>query len=362
MSANVVKVYSKKTEMFEKPLFFFQVILEGGQNSSIVDDLRNDYGKHNYRIYRISLCEDTKLVIDILDQHRRLSERLNIVNLLMYLINSSNIKIDIEQISECIISHKFEDNNSGLLASFIKLSCLNDIFIPIMVNILKDIHVDNSVNYDRVSYETYIGDSWFMPIHLGILYLANDDLSLKDELCNQLKHWQEKSSYMSMIGPHFGLSRDYDDFLIDGGAGGLFGILSFLFYDNDNIRMYFAEELFKIIDETSSRYNVINLLWVLHIIPISDSGERLFNKVKYEISKLNGFSYDDFLCPPFIGIDDVEEWLCQFESRNDEFPQYDKLKQIAENKNKTSKNERIQIACNFLTTENVESLNKIITM
>src|SRR4051812_44557182 len=50
MAYNPLKVFSKKNEKFEKPLFFFQVILKEGQNSAKVNDLKEMFGTHNYRV------------------------------------------------------------------------------------------------------------------------------------------------------------------------------------------------------------------------------------------------------------------------------------------------------------------------
>jgi hypothetical protein len=54
MTYNPMKVFSKRNEQFEKPLFFFQVVLKGGQESSRIEDLKNQFGNYNYRIYRTS--------------------------------------------------------------------------------------------------------------------------------------------------------------------------------------------------------------------------------------------------------------------------------------------------------------------
>ena len=75
MTYNPMKVFSKKNEKFEKPLFFFQLVLNGGQDSSRVDDLKETYGTYNYRIYRISTGESQKFLFDIIEQHRRISQK-----------------------------------------------------------------------------------------------------------------------------------------------------------------------------------------------------------------------------------------------------------------------------------------------
>lgn len=358
MTYNPMKVFSKRNEQFEKPLFFFQVVLKGGQESSRIEDLKNQFGNYNYRIYRTSKTEEEKLVLDILEQHRRLSQDLNIVGLLNYLIDAIWLKIDINQISDHIIKLEFEKNSGELLNSFITLCCTHNDFIPLTVGLLKNIHTDFFSNQNKVNYKTYIGNTWCFPIHLGIIYSSTNDLYTKEKVCTQLKYWQEKNSYMSMIGPHFGLNRDYDDFLI-WYSGGLFGLLSFLFYDNIEMREYFANELFKIIDKSSKDYKIINLMWIIHIIPISDSGKKLFQKAKKEITKIKAFSFDSFVNPPFSNAD--EEWIEEYKTKKDSFPDYENCIKVINSKTEKSGNEKIRIACEFLVNEFIsdEMINSI---
>lgn len=348
MVYNPLKVFSKKNEQFEKPLFFFQIVLRGGQDSSRIEDLKNQFGNYNYRIYRTAELEEKKLILDILDQHRRLTQELDIINLANYLVAAKWIDIDIEQVSNHIVSLEFEKNSGDLLSSFVVLSSIDKSFIPITLNLLENIHIDFFSNLNRVNYKTYLGNSWCFPIHLGMIYSNIDDLYKREKIINQLQYWQEKNSYMTMIGPHFGLSHDYDEFLI-WGSGGLFGLLSYLFYDNDEIRTYFAKELFKIIDKSKAEYKLSNLLWILHIIPISEKGKKLFHKAKTEFKSIGCFSIDSFRIPPFFNAD--EEWLEEIAEKNDSFPEFNELKKFAKPKEEIVGFERFSVASKFLSSD-----------
>ncbi len=348
MVYNPLKVFSKKNEQFEKPLFFFQILLKGGQDSSRVEDLKNSFGNYNYRIYRTSKFEEKKMILDVLEQHRRLTQELNIINLANYLVDANWIDIDIEEVSNHIVLLEFEKNSGDLLSSFIVLSSINKSFIPLSLNLLENIHIDFFSNLNRVNYKTYLGNSWCFPIHLGMIYSSIDDLYKREKIVKQLKYWQEKNSYMTMIGPHFGLSQDYDEFLI-WGSGGLFGLLSFLFYDNEDMRLYFAKELFKIIDKSKEEYKVSNLLWILHIFPVSVKGEKLFNKAKTELKRINCFSTNAFRLPPFFNAD--EEWFEEIADKNDSFPEFNELKRIAKPAEGIDGFERFRVASKFLSSD-----------
>ena len=71
MANNAMKVLARDVDDFIKPLFFFHVLLSGGKDNERISSLRAQWGRHNYRVYR--LCDDTemqRLAVDILAQHR----------------------------------------------------------------------------------------------------------------------------------------------------------------------------------------------------------------------------------------------------------------------------------------------------
>ncbi|MTK54028.1 hypothetical protein [Paludibacter sp.] len=266
MVYNPMKVFSKKNEKFEKPLFFFQLVLSSSHDSSRINDLKETYGTYNYRIYRIKTEESQHFLLDILEQHRRISQNLDVTQLIKFLLMSKWIEFDLPTLTNHIESLDFEKESGTLLSSYILLASQFQELIPIASEYLKKIHVDFYSNINKVLYNNYMGSNWCFPIHLGIIYASNDDLDAKHKAILQLKYWQNNDSHMTMIGPHFGLSQDYDEFIV-WGAGGLFGILSSLFYDNLDMRFYFANQLKIIIDQTHPKYKIPNLLWLLHIIP-----------------------------------------------------------------------------------------------
>lgn len=361
MTYNPMKVFSKKNEKFEKPLFYFQVILKGGQNSSRVDDLKETYGTYNYRIYRISSSESQNFLFDVLEQHRRVSQKLDVVSLFDFMIQSKWINIDFELLSRHIEVLEFEKESGALLNSFAILASSYKEIIPITFEYIRKIHFDFYSNLNKVNYSTYIGNTWCFPIHLGIINAFTNDLHLKAKTERQLKYWQENNSSLSMIGPHFGLNRDYDEFLI-WGAGGLFGVLSSLYKDNNEMRLYFAKELKKILDHTNLDYRIPNILWLLHIIPPVHKSEYFYKYVKNTISELGSFSMSAFWVPPFL--DNDEDFLKNFHKQNDPFPEIDELISLIESKRKVTSFECIQTACCILTANysNGELSGRIVSM
>ncbi len=355
MTYNPMKVFSKKNEKFEKPLFFFQLVLSGGQDSSRIDDLRETYGTYNYRIYRVSTYESQSFLFDILEQHRQISQNLDVIQLIRFLFESKWIDFDLFSLTNHIESLDFEKESGLLLSSYIFLASHYKELIPITVGYLRKIHTDFYSNLNKVRYSSYMGSTWCFPIHLGIIYASTEDLYTKDKALNQLKYWQNNKQHLSMIGPHFGLSQDYDEFII-WGAGGLFGVLSSLFYDN-NARLYFANQLKKIIDETKLEYKIPNLLWLLHIIPPIEESKSFFEYVIRIIKEIGSFSLESFWNPPFLNHD--EDYIDLFIQKSDSIFDFQDYIKLINGKQRRDNMLGIQIACSLLTNDYYdEEMNK----
>jgi len=350
MTYNPMKVFSKKNENFEKPLFFFQIVLEGGQESSRIDDLVQTYGTYNYRIYRVSLNESQNFLHDIIAQHRRIAQNLDITNLIKFLFISKWIDFDLKLLTNHIESLDFE--KEWLLNCYISLSSHFTEFIPIASEYLRKIHTDIYSHQNKIRYHTYLGNQWYFPIHLGIIYSSTDDLYFKEKAVKQLIYWQENNSYMTMIGPHFGLNQDYDEFLI-WGAGGLFGLLSSLFVDNINLRLYFATQLKKIIYNLKPDFKIPNLLWMLHIIPPNDRSKSIFGFITKEIKSIGSFSVDSLQNPPFLYHD--EEFLDSFMNRHDKIFSFQTLMELKAKKPTPDNLLTIKLACTLLTDNNINN-------
>lgn len=352
MTYNPMKVFSKKNERFEKPLFFFQVILKGGQNSSRVEDLKETYGTFNYRIYRIPSSEGEKFLFDILEQHRKISQKLDVINLFDFVIQSKWIEVDLKTLASHIELLEFEKESGIILSSFVLLASRYDNMIPIAFDYIRKIHIDFYSNLRKVNYSTYIGNAWCFPIHLGIIYTFSTDLYLKEKTTRQLKYWQENNSHLSMIGPHFGLDRDYDEFLI-WGAGGLFAILAFLFKENNEMRLYFAKELKKIIERSNLEYRIANSLWLFHIIPPIKESIYFYKYIKNTISELGSFSMKSLMNPPFLNHD--ENFIQDFQKQNDRFPKFNELISLIKSKESVDSHERVKVACSILSANYIDS-------
>jgi hypothetical protein len=302
MAYNPMKVLSKSNEVFEKPLFFFQIVLNQGQNSSRIEDLKNSYGTYNYRIYRISVDEGSKLIFDILAQHRRLTAELNIVSLVDYLILSGWINTNINDLLQHILDLGFEQESGNFLPALGLLAVRFPYFASYFCVFLDKIY-GAQIDYELYpNYSSYVGTHYCVPIHLGIRSIYSKEIFEKAYCLDRLKIWQDNGGHLTKIGAHFGLSMDYDDMLAHF-SGAFFALIATLFRDIEAARIYFCQELEKIIDALAVDYRSLNYIWLLHIAPDTPAGVVFKNKATEHFRTNNHFSKRWFNRPPFWGDD-----------------------------------------------------------
>lgn len=295
--ANPSKIFGESNQKFEKPLFLFHLLLKGGQESGKISQLENLFGSHNYRIYRFSLDEELNLILDILTQHRRLTNSLNIFELISDLLENWKL-LDIDKILLHIEFLEFEKDKGTILPSYALLTKKYSAIKPHFIRLLK-LKIEKPKGlFESEAYDTYLGNEWEIPIHLGMLSAFADD-KLEGKYFDDFRNWQEKSYYIKQIGASYGLSRDYDLFIL-GMAGAVLGLTTILFYKVDKAREYIASELFDII-KNSGRFNpnvnIFNALWLLHIAPNSDKGKEYFEYAKEFINSNGGIPENIYNTP-----------------------------------------------------------------
>ncbi|MFF5383358.1 hypothetical protein [Pedobacter suwonensis] len=286
--ANPLKVFGENNQTFEKPLFLFHLLLSGGQESGKIQQLERIFGTYNYRIYRFSLDEETTLVKDILSQHRRLTNRLQVIPFIAG-IKERWDEIDLSTIICHIEDLGFEKGTGIITPSYAQLSLvypeLKEHFLRrLAINATKE-----TTLYEAEAYDTYLGNTWFVPIHLGILAAVAQDNN-RFEYFTKFKIWQEESTYIKQIGPSFGLSRDYDLFIL-GMSGAFFGLLFVLFSKVEQAKVYIADQLFEIVkksDHYDWEQQIFNALWLIHISSNIHNGKEMFEYARNLINSGGG--------------------------------------------------------------------------
>ena len=254
MTYNPIKIFAKDNTTFEKPLFMFQIVLTKGQDSEKFEDLKREFGKFNYRIYRLSLEEEINFYKDILSQNRRVSEFINLNNIFRVFIKH-NVDSQIVNQLFLFIEELEYNNNSNKYLLFYTSIYEHTLYKN---NLLRYI-----LNKNSYGYEGYYS-SWYGYIFLGALeYYNTENLEKKEDIINSIINWQNNNGQLKMIWPNFGLSMDYDKFIIYSSAR----LLAIVYGTCNSIKMYnfIKDILLEIIKSLKENYRISTLIWLFHL-------------------------------------------------------------------------------------------------
>jgi hypothetical protein len=263
MANNALKVFSQDVDDFVKPLFFFHILLDGGPDNERISALRRGWGTHNYRVYRMNdESEAQRLVSDILGQHRRVSANISLLEFFSALRFPAWAKVNLVGIFEAAERLHFSTNYIGDLA---RLAGSDPLMQPLFATRLREEHVE-AKHYPGI-YDGYLGQHFSSIIEISLL-AGNANIS-DEKGAELLAEWQRKSRPLSMIGPHFGLSRDYDHFVLSS-APFAYAVAAILCRGNRLMKSWLANELSALIDgeeEAGVRvdYTAAARIWLLHI-------------------------------------------------------------------------------------------------
>jgi hypothetical protein len=264
MANNAMKVFSQDVDNFVKPLFFFHLLLRGGADNERIAGLRSTWGKYNYRVYRLNDAPEVQRpVTDILGQHRRVSDVVNLRKLMSVLNRRSWSSANAREVFESAERLEFATNYLRELAL---LATADPSLQSLFLARLREHHLGHR-EYPG-SYRRYVGE-WFGTLVDVALLVGNDAISDQNG-AELLSQWQNKGRFgLTAIGPHFGLSCDYDDFVI-GPAPFLFAVAAALCQGNRLSKTWIVRELSALIDGEEERgvaigYITAARIWLLHI-------------------------------------------------------------------------------------------------
>ncbi len=299
---NAVKVLGQPNQEFEKPLFFFHIIVRGGQHSSHIEPLRTQFGTHNYRHYRLALKEDTILVKDIFSQHRRITRKLDLSSIILALRNRAWQGIDLESVLLHIEALGFESGQGTFLPSYALLSKKFPELQKQFLRYLRARFASSNPIKEYDNYPSYLGHQCSYPIHIGLL-TAIGTPEEKVKYLQKLQQWQDNPLFLpSMIGPHFGLSRDYDWFILNF-AGPLWALVAALMHDLPEAGLYIAQQCRALILEMKSAppdLSIFTALWMLHIAASSELAEEEFEIARNYINERGGIPAELLYEPPEV--------------------------------------------------------------
>ncbi len=292
---NAVKVFGQPNERFQKPLFFFHLFLSSGGETSRLETLRFQFGSHHYRTYSLDQRDSTLLVTDVLSHHRRLSRQLDIERLASALNGDSwhDVELDV------VLKHaEAEGFDARFLIRYCELGRSIPHFREHYLRLVEELGASDLDTPASSNYDSHIGYWWNQPLHIGLLAVHRPD---KCDYLNSLQHWQKNSSGLTRIGPHFGLSRDYDDFLL-GIAPAFLALLAALLSSVPNAGRYVADLYRPLLDHLQQAPMEASFglaLWLLQVAASMRDAERYEFARKY-VNHRGGVSASLIYNPPSL--------------------------------------------------------------
>lgn len=307
MTNNPLKIYAQENRAFEKPLFFFHVVAQGGSHSSRPRNLEAQYGKNNYRVYLVGIDAANDLIQDILSQHARV--RNDVDYLALHQLFTKDLWLNKVNYSQVLMhAVKLELSKENAISSYIKISRNDSSIFSDFVELVTE---DSKKNFANTILDSYLGSQWCIPILTALLCGLSKENKASEHWSNVLLAWQKNNSYMPMITPAFGLSRDYDDFIL-GSAPQLITLCIAVSSKRGDFYLDFVEVLVETLDKIGVCWAGLNTaIYLLHISSAINS-EEIYEIAKSYLLDFRHFSEEHIYFPPsYVSV--IEgEYECYF--------------------------------------------------
>jgi len=294
MVNNAVKVFSKPVETLLKPLFYFHLVLSGTVDSERVDNLRQLFGTHNYRVYTPSKEQQSAALLDILSQHRRIRSQIDLSAVISELCSGGWDKSAVEPTLRAL---RHLDFRASYLQTYARGATLDSTLKQQFIEALAEtIFGSKPLPFSDVQYERpFYWAHWELPIHLGIL--ATNLPDKRADCFHHLREWQLHSYHISQIGPHWGLSRDYDECVALASAS-FWALVAALFCNTVEARKFIAEQMkpvFMAVKNHDRAVAVFHAIWLFHVA--GGCGLEELATDAFSLMQLHGVRLDELQAP-----------------------------------------------------------------
>jgi hypothetical protein len=271
---NPVKVFSRKTSVFEKPLFFFHIFLDASVGAGRIEYLKEHFDKLNYDGYVFdSQSEHLRFLKDILEQHMRLDTYFDLYRILELIRATNAFQTRLTETLDMLVEREYDllPDSDFLLTIEALIVNYNDAelrnyyaeYLPIFLN---------SPRRAKQAYADPAARAYSTIIHHAIVLLT-DSSQNRDKHFRRLRALEEAWQPWPLWAPYFGLSQDHDLMLLSE-----FPILLTLLcaaFAPHEAAGYFSTKLRTILAKINnySDYNLHGLIWLLIASRISGDRE-----------------------------------------------------------------------------------------
>jgi hypothetical protein len=317
MTYNAAKVFSQDSDLFEKPLFHFHLMVRGGQTSGRPEAAQRLFGKFNYRQYRLAeATEATRCICDVLSQHRRVSDELDVVELAHALENDWP-GVDLDAVWQHAEECHFE---ATWARSYAVLARCDDRFRPRYLRLLEN--EMNGAQIDGSQYASWLGQYFSAPLHAGIL--AAERQALGQGCLALLQEWQG-SGHEARVRPMYGQSFDYDNFVFCL-MPGLWALLAAMLGRVRGAPRWILEQMRLVVGDQAQVpfvFSALSGIWMLHIAAAfpTDLGD-YFESARIVLNSEGGVSRELLMKPPTSNnaVDDPDSWWLTLQADREPIP------------------------------------------
>jgi hypothetical protein len=324
MVYNASKVFSQDSELFEKPLFHFHLVLtSSSERSGRIKTAKRQFGSFNYRIYSVRENEATDAISDIISQHRRVSDRLEIDTLATCLEQQDWPELNREAVWEHAESCCF---STLWPAAYCQLALVDPDYVPRLVRVLKP-ELDGTV-LDGAQYATWTGLHCSQALHAGIL--AEDLPALGDRCLVALKKWQG-SGPIRTVSPQYGQNEEYDVFVFSL-MPAVWGLLAVMLSEVPGARLWILEQMELVIEDEARVPHMLaglTAIWMLHIAAAGDEEcEHYFGLARRRLDAGGGVQSSLLFKPPAVSaaFSDPDEWWEELTANPQPVPELDEFR------------------------------------
>jgi hypothetical protein len=312
LAENAQKVLSVPTSHFPKPLFFFHVVVKSGGGRP--GRAARAHGTANYDIYRLDEDDDgNRLIEEIFRQHARVATELDPLRTFRTLVAPGGPEFDPRRGYRVL-----EAEGPEVLweRAYLELALEERVFDSELLRVLEPRLETPTGTGSR--YESYWGSYWGTALELSLL--ASLEPPRADEAFRALQVWQEsafESGTMKAIWPYYGLSRDYDIFILFY-APYLWALLASQLYPAKGAVSWIGEQMREVLHTNISRgASARTAAWLLHLAWVFDLDD-LWEAACFHVNEWGGLARSLLQDPGFNGPepDDNATWV-EWEAENE---------------------------------------------
>ncbi len=291
---NPQKVFAKTANQLLKPLFFFHIFLDSVEASTRIGDLRSQYGHVNYCTYEASRGETSKLLLDVLRQHRRLSNHVAMTRVMQLVASWAVPDASDAAVARWISELGFGVSSGTLLPDLMAAGYVSPDVIPVVIDEIARVIETESIYSQQ--FETYLSQ-YQEPLLLALL--AAHRTSRADVTLERLKKWQTESRWIRpRIGPHFHLNIDYDNFVVCISPS-YWAIILSLVGDHAEMAQFACDQVRLVQGAVAPAFKPFASAWLLHMAAPWPSCQEHFESSRQLLNDL-GVPLTAVLDPPSV--------------------------------------------------------------